>query len=70
MLHHDDPPIPLAVGKQPSVSPDGKKLAYVTFFKNFQNLMLMLIQTRKPSLFLDDSPTDTRRRALTISFDW
>jgi dipeptidyl aminopeptidase/acylaminoacyl peptidase len=58
MVHHYDAPIPLAVNaRQPSVSPDGAKLAYVSFSKNFQNLMLLPIQSRKPELFLDDSPT-------------
>jgi dipeptidyl aminopeptidase/acylaminoacyl peptidase len=59
MVHDYDAPVPLANDAgQPSVSPDGSRLAYVQFFKNYQNLRLLDIQQRSSSLFLDDTLTD------------
>jgi hypothetical protein len=56
MIHHYDQPVQIAAGRQPSVSPDGKKLAYIQFYKNYQDLMLVDIQARAPRLLLDDKP--------------
>jgi WD40-like Beta Propeller Repeat len=58
MVHHYDAPVPLAIGREPGVSPDGTKLAYVAFYKNYQDLMLLNIQQRTHTEFLDDRPTD------------
>ncbi len=57
MVHHYDAPVPLAIGREPGVSPDGTKLAYVAFYKNYQDLMLLNIQQRTHTRFLDDSPS-------------
>ena len=74
MVHGYDAPVPLAANaSQPSVSPDGTRLAYVAFFKNYQNLMLLSIQQRTSTLFIDDKLTDphdasTGRTATTPSW--
>jgi hypothetical protein len=59
MLRHYDAPVPLAYnGREPAVSPDGTHLAYIAFYKNFQDLMLMNIQQRTSTKLLDDTLTD------------
>ena len=60
MLHDYDKPLPIAYGRQPSVSPDGTSLAYIFFYKNYQNLMTVDIQSRKTRLLLDDTLTDSQ----------
>jgi hypothetical protein len=54
-------PVPLVAGaKQPSVSPDGKRLAYITWgaqYQNYQNLMLLDIRSRTSRLLLNNAPT-------------
>lgn len=58
-LHHYDSPVRLvANATMPSVSPNGKRIAYVEFHKNYQNLMLVDLSTFKSQTFLDNSPTD------------
>ncbi len=58
MLHQYDEPIPVAYGGQPSVSPDGRRLAYILFYKNYENLMTVDIQSGKTKLLLDDTLTN------------
>ncbi|MDB5057300.1 MAG: hypothetical protein JWO59_772 [Chloroflexi bacterium] len=58
MLHQYDLPVPLAVGREPSVSPDGTHLAYVAFTKNYQDLMVLNIQQRTSTKLLDNNLAD------------
>jgi|GEM_PF-1794294 len=42
---------------QPSVSPDGRKLVFTAEYKNYSDLMVVTIATRKVEQFLRDAPT-------------
>jgi Tol biopolymer transport system component len=58
MIHHYDQPVPLAVGREPAVSPDGTRMAYIAFYKNFQDLMLLNIQQRTSTKLVNDELTN------------
>lgn len=57
-LHGADPPVPVAVGRQPAISPDGRYLAYVLFQHNYQDLYTVDLRTGAGTRFLNDSLTD------------
>ena len=62
MLHgSSEAPVPLAsTAKQPSASPDGKHLAYITWgaqYQNFQNVIVLDIAHRTQRVLLNDAPT-------------
>jgi hypothetical protein len=59
MLHNYDAPVALASNaREPAVSPDGTHLAYIAFYKNFQDLMLLNIEQRTSTKLLDNTLTD------------
>lgn len=58
LLHQYDEPIPVAYGAQPSISPDGNRLAYIYFYKNYQNLMTVDIRSGKTKLLLNNTLTN------------
>lgn len=57
-LHQYDDPRVVTVGAQPAISPDGHRLAYVVFTKNYTNLYTYDRRTGKSALLLDNKPTD------------
>jgi dipeptidyl aminopeptidase/acylaminoacyl peptidase len=57
-LHGADPPVPIADGRQPALSPDGRQLAYVLFQHNYQDLYTLNMRTDAGARYLNDSLTD------------
>jgi hypothetical protein len=57
-LHGYDAPRYVVAGADPYVSADGSLLAYLLFYKNYDNIYVMNRATGKATLVLDDSPTD------------
>ena len=62
MLHGStEAPVPLAsAAKQPSASPDGKHLVFITWgaqYQNFQNVIVLDVAHRTQRVLLNDAPT-------------
>jgi hypothetical protein len=57
-LHGYDAPRYVVAGADPSISADGSLLAYLLFYKNWDNIYVMNRKTGHATLVLNNSPTD------------
>lgn len=72
-LHGYDAPRVVTPGSDPAVSPDGRKLAYLLFTKNYTNLYIYDRSKARSTLLLDNSPTnpiDPRTASTAAAPNW
>jgi len=66
-VHHYDAPQEITTGSEPALSPDGTQLAFILFSKNYQDLYLLNMKTRKLRELVNDYYTDPQNASTAFT---
>jgi Tol biopolymer transport system component len=66
-VHHYDAPQEITTGSEPALSPDGTQLAFIVFSKDYQDLYLMNMKTRRLRELVNDYMSDPQNAATGLT---